>query len=358
MASPSFDQYFDAFRAQALIDRPDLSFDEGDVSEMDGAGGAAMADRLTGWAAGRIKALFLDGANGTDLDVYGDDRYGIQRQAEVKATGQISLTRPTAAAGGGTVAAGSIVATARDSSGAEVRFTTNVAVVFGAAELTKTVAATAEVAGVGGNVAIGAITRVVSTLFDLTIVVANAARFAGGAEEESDDEYRERIRSFPFTLRRGTEAALVYGALLVPQVTKAAVITDSSGAVVIYVTDSTGASNAQMVALATAEIEKWAAEGALWTVTGGVVATANIVAVLTVRTGVDVNSIVTSVVAAITARVNKLTISETLYLSAIQAAIFAVSPDIIEAIVTINGAAANLAPTSNQIVRPGTVSAG
>src|SRR5262245_35445662 len=109
-------------------------------------GGAAMADLLTGWAAGRMRALYLDGARGIDLDIYADDHYGIQRPKAVRAVGEVTFTRATASAGSGTIPAGFVVATQRDSQGKELRFVTDVPVVLGAADLARTVTATAQTA--------------------------------------------------------------------------------------------------------------------------------------------------------------------------------------------------------------------
>ena len=117
MAAPSFNDYFNTGRAEAQNRQPSLTFDPGDITEFYMAAGAAMADHLTGYAAERVRATFLDGASSDDLTTLADDRYNIQRIPPAFATGVINISRPSAAAGAGTVVAGTVVATLKDPSG-------------------------------------------------------------------------------------------------------------------------------------------------------------------------------------------------------------------------------------------------
>jgi hypothetical protein len=201
-------------------------------------------------------------------------------------------------------------------------------------------------------VAAGAINRVVSTIFDSTIAVTNSAVTVGGGEEETDEELRERIRSFSTTLRRGTLAALEYGALQVATVSQSTAVEDSTtGLTTVYVTDASGASNAAMVADVVDELENWRAAGSLVTVTGGSLYTLNPIQItLSVRTGVDTAAIAADVKDAIVARIARLKIGETCRREIIQQAALNVDPDNITGC-TVVLPAADVDPADNQVIR-------
>ncbi len=355
MPAPTLQDYFDIGRAEAISRRPDLTFDEGDISEFYEAAAAAMADHLTGYTASRVRATFLDGAKGNDLTTLADDHWNIQRLDAVSSTGVLTFTRATDAVGAGSIPAGTAVATQPDPQGNSVQFVTDNTLTFGATDLTLTMTGTAVVVGVGGNVAIAKITRVVGSLFDPSITVNNTARFAGGAEVEEDDALRERVRNFPATVRRGTLAALEYGATSVAGVATA-VATETSppdGTVNVYVTDGSGSSSPTMVANVAAELENWRAAGILVNVLGGALITQDITLALSVRAGIKVPSLVSQIQAAVVARVAKLRIGETLTHSMIKQAVLNVDPDILDCSVTTPAGSA--VPAANEIIRAGAV---
>lgn len=351
--APSWDDLFNDAKAELILRRPELQVNPGDISEMVLAGIAAVGDRLVGYAASGIKATFVDGASGADLTKLADDHWNIDRIVAVSSVGQVTFERASFAAGAGSIPAGTVVATAKDSLGVDVRFTTDAIVNFGATDLgPHTVAITAETAGTDGNVAAAAINRITTTIFDTTITVTNDAITAGGSEEESDDELRERIRTFSTTLRRGTLAALEYGAKQVTTVKQASAVEDTdTGAVVVYVTDASGASNAEMVLDVIDELDNWRAAGAYVTVTGGSLYTLNPIEItLSVRTGVDTAEIAEQVKDAIVSRIAKLKIGETCRREIIQQAALNVDVDNITG-VTVVLPAADVDPADNQIIR-------
>lgn len=348
--APTFQELYDIGKAESLIRRPSITFKPGDVSDMVLGGAAAIGDRVIGYVADRFKATYVDGARGADLTTLADDHWGIVRVAAVKASGQVTITRSSATVNPFTLPAGSILATIRDSQGNEVRFVTLAPASWAASTNgARTVAAEAEVAGVGGNVAAAKVTRIISTTLDGTYVATNAAPFTLGAAEESDADLRERIRQYPSTLRRGTLAALEYGAKQVPGVKYASAVEDGTGGVNIYVTDSSGVATGTPTTCAPSvtdlgttttkvavELESWRAAGSLVTVNAGQVLSVDIAVTLTVRAGVDVAQLITYVTNAISARVALLKIGETLYRSAVQAVIRNVDPvNIVEAGVTM-----------------------
>lgn len=369
MAAPSFNDYFNTGKAEALSRRPDLTFDDGDISEMYMSAGAAMADHLTGYSAERIKATYLDGATEGDLTVLADDRYNIQRQQATFATGQVTFSRLTSSAGAGTIVAGTVVATAKDATGNEIQFMTmtNLNVGSGATGALGTVDAVALLTGVESNVAAGTVNRIVSSVYDSTITVTNAARFAGGDVEQSDESLRAKVRGFPTTIRRATLAALEYGALNTTGagVSKATAVEDTdlfgepTGIVSLFVTDSTGSSSAPMTTAVAGEMVNWRAAGVIVNVQGGVVLSQNVTLALSFRagSGISTSAIQPTVEAAVAARINKLKIGETLSPDIIKQAACNVDPDnILSCAVSIP--AGDVVPAGNQIIRCGAVTVG
>lgn len=353
----SFDDLMALGKAELQLRRPDLDASEGDITDLILAAAAAMGDKNEGTAARLFAATFVDTAQGQDLTILADDHWGIVRQAATAALVTLTFHRTTSGAGAGTIPSGTVVATLIDALGNRLQFSTNANVTYGALETgNKTVAATCTTTGTTGNVAAAALTVLLSTLFDASVTVTNVTRAAGGAETESDESLRERIRTFPSTLRRGTLAALEYGARTVPGVATATASEGPTGLVTVYVADSSGNSNAELNEAVEFELENWRAAGTVISVGSGIVLSVDVDvrAGLTVAAGYDVAANVTLLQAAVSNRMAKLKIGETLYLSALKAAIIAVAPN---KILDVDFAAplANIAPTENQVIRAGSI---
>lgn len=373
MSAPSFDDLFNLGKAEAILKRPALGIRTGDISEMLISGAAAMADRLIGWFAERIAATFLDGAQGDDLTLLAADHWAIVRRAATKAVATVTFTRSGANATSQTIAIGSTVATAVDSAGNDVRFVTLTAATWASSENSaKTVNVEAVNAGTDGNLsAINLITRLISSPpAGGTYTITASSLPAGGSEEESDEELRDRVRLYPSTLRRGTISALEYGAKQTTgvSVAKANALQDSTGLVTVYVSDSSGNSTGATVAVGPAvvddgtmtkkvaiELYDWACAGALVNVTGGAVQTVNITVAVSVKIGVDINQLVADIQDSIEARISKLNIGDTLYLSDIVSAVKAVDPDNIVNITVTDPIVDTVPTTPGNIIRPGTI---
>lgn len=372
MAAPTWQDLYNTGKAEAILRRPDVSVREGDVSDMLLAGGAAMVDRGVGYAAERFGALFLDTARGADLTKLADDRFGVQRVDAVKAVGTVTITRAGATANAANYPIGTIVATERDALGREIRYLSTAAASWLASENgAKTVAVQAEAAGRAANIGvINKVSRIISSSPGFGTYSITASSFmVGGSEEESDETLRERCRGINATREKGTFDALEVGALEVPIVKRATAVEDDTGLVTVYVTDEDGNStgttktvassvvdDGTMTALVAIELLDWIAAGALVNVTGGVLQSVDITLQLTVRLGVDVAALVSTIQDAVTAAVGRLQIGETLYKSYIQAAVRLVDPDnILE--VSVSLPLTDTAPsTPNSIIRAGTIS--
>lgn len=367
MTAPSYDDLYNIGRAQVLIDRPDLFLAPGDVSDVIIAMAAAMADKVLEEGQESFRKTFIDGATGTDLTTLVDDHFSIQRSAETAATSNIDITRPSAGGGepAGTLPAGFVFSTEEDATGERQEFTLNSPVSWTLGEVsTKSAVATATVAGRSGNVAAGAITRLVTGPFDSSITATNPTGAAGGNEPETDPQLRERARAFPSTLRRGTLDALEFGALTVPSVRVATAVEDTGGTVTVYVTDENGNSSAQMVADVASTLNAWRCAGTPLTVTGGNLFLQDITVDLTaLKSGVTAASLAANIQAAVAERMRKLPVGDgtgpatnpgVLRLEILQAAVIGVEPSVILG-VSITNPAADVVPVSGQIIRAGTV---
>lgn len=363
MAAPSFDDLYDLGKAEALLRRPDLFLAPGDVSDFLLAAAAAMADKNTQYSSALFKKTFLDGAEGDDLTELCSDHFNVNRSEATAAQVTLDFARPTDTAGAGVLAAGFTVSTVEDASGERQEYTIDAAVNFGAADLGPiSVLATAVDAGRDANVAAGTIVNLVDSPFDGSITVTNLAAAAGGNEEESDEQLRERVRQYPDTLRRGTLAALEFGALQVPSV-RVATASESDGIATVFVTDDSGGSTAQMVNDVVDELENWRCAGSVVSVVGGTLLSIDVTVELILVGGISVAEIQQDVIDAITGRMAKLAVGDGTSTSPgilrdeqIHQAVLGVDPDRIIGVEITLPASFPVVPAIGQIIRAGTVS--
>lgn len=352
MPAPSAQDLYEQFRAELIRIRSDLRALPGDTTDMVGSGAVAMADLIIGFTAQSIAETYLDGAEFDALTRLARDHWGVERDEDVKAAGQVTFSHTAGPTG--SIPAGTRVATQPDDNGDFQVFTTDAILTFGALDASLSVAATAQDPGRDGNVAAATVVRILDTLFASGFTVTNAEKFAGGAEDQTDQELREEVRAFTATLRRGTFDALEFGAKQVPTVRVATATEDpDTGAATVYVTDADGNSNAEMINDVIIVLEEWRAAGASVQVQGGALIEQSISVSLTVRAGSAIADLVDRVRAAIVSAVGRLRIGETLYRSLIQAAARAVDADNILEVEVITPAA-NVAPSANQVIRTST----
>lgn len=352
---PSWQDFYDVGKTTLQTRRPGLKVEIGDVTDAILAACASMATAIVAYATAKVRQCFLDGAVGDALTTLAHDR-GVDRRLGSGAIGTIRLFRASAALGAGTITAGSRFATTPDATGTFATFTIDSDVVFGPADLiVSNIPATCTSIGKIGNVGSNTINRVLDSLFDPSIQVTNSvlaggSAFAGGEEEESDEDLRDRVRGFFLTQARGTIEALVYGAKTVDGVKRVSIVVDSAGNVTLYVADEDGNSNSAMVAAVEAEIENWRAAGDVVYVTAGVIYLQAVEIALTVRTGTNVAALLDRVRQAIISRLLRLNPGETLYRSAISAAVRDVDRENIIEVEVINPPA-NIVPSANELIR-------
>lgn len=362
--APSFQDLLDQFQAEVQDRRPDLVFAEGDITVAMAHGAAAVADAVIRFCAQAFKETFLDGAAGDALTALVDDHLNLQRQPANSALVTVIWSRTTSGAGG-TIPAGSVVATEFDAAGQTIEFATDSPFLVTAGDNGPFfIACTAVLVGVDANVQANTITRVVDQpAFDPNFTCNNPLAAAGGAEEETDEALRTRARDFFTTLRRGTLTALEFGARSVPGVAVATAIENPTvtGEVTILVTDVSGNSNARMLADVTTELENWRCAGTIVQVVGGATLVVDADIELVVRAGFSVAARATDFIEAVEARIDKLAINETLFLDSLVAAVIAVDPDNIFDVeftsITAGGTPQsidNVVPLPFQLIRPGT----
>lgn len=151
---------------------------------------------------------------------------GVMRKAATKATGSATFNGTN----GTVLPTGSLV---RSSDGIEFRTTADATVANGAV----TVQVQAETAGAASNLAVGTQLMLATSVAGIA-VTGWAGIFSGGADVESDDDYRVRVMfEYQKPPRGGAASDYVAWALAVPGVTRAWCVPNGfgNGTVVVYV---------------------------------------------------------------------------------------------------------------------------
>ena len=129
-----------------------------------------------------------------------------------------------------------------ESNNGDVVFTTDEPLTIAAGQTTGTVWASCEIAGsIGNGWVIGAINRIIDEVANVA-TASNVSVTGGGADAETDDHYRDRIRLAPETFSvAGSVEAYQYHALSAhPDIVDVAVVSPAPGDVVIYPLTKTG----------------------------------------------------------------------------------------------------------------------
>lgn len=351
LSVPTFDALYQAARAEVQSRRPDLTdWNEGSVLDALAGAGAILADQVVRYGIDLFSAQFLDTASGEQLDALALDRFGLTRKPAVAALGTLTFGRGAAvgviAIPAGTTCSGKV-------SGTTVTVTTVVAAQMLAAEDTVDVTAAVTVTGPTGNLAAGVIDTIVDDLDDdPDATVSNADRFVGGMEAEPDESFRDRIRRYFQTLRRGTgealqEAALSVGGVQYATVDEAFVHPDDGGYVAVYVGDPDGRGNDALAEAVEAEMDAWRAAGVEVRVLPAAREEIALALTVTVAHGADQGSLLEAIGAGVTAYTDGLAPNETLYLSRVVAEAFAAGDADVKD-VEVTTPAADAAPSEPQ----------
>ena len=280
---------------------------------------SVIADTIVKQLAYSIARLFLDGAEGDDLDRLAFDRYGLTRKGASASLGGVNFTRLTGVVGGGTIPVGTLLTTLTG-----VQYITTTAATFvGSAVGPVPANVRAVQAGHLSQVGAHAITAFsnAGTIFDRSIQVDNPLTTAGGEDVEDDDDFRGRIRNFWNTARRGVLAAIEAGALSVPGVVSANAIeaitqtAQPARVVNLYIADSSGVMSSQLATLVLTALNDYRAAGIAVLVNSSLPYLVNITLSLSFTSGVDTVTLSSNVQAAVVEFINSLPVNGTLYLA-------------------------------------------
>ena len=335
MADPTLPTHADLYQAfqDETRDRdPRLTdWSEGSALDALAGGGAALADEVNAVTVDVFKTTFLDTCEDNEIDAWASDHYGdeIPRKDASAATGEVTLTR-TDSSGDYPILAGTEVSGTVH--GETITVTTDALTQIDDGETAVTTSATATTTGTTGNIA----AAVLDTIGDATLLVTNAARFTGGADEESDARYRARVKAYPQTLRRGTVEALREGALRVGGVVFATVSESftapaNGGYVAVYVGDPDARANSTLTALVDAELDNWRAAGIQVLVFAATRQEIPLSLALTVRAGADQAAIRAAVTTAVLAYTDDLDPNAVLYTAPVITAAMGAHSDILDA---------------------------
>lgn len=296
----------EAILAPTKFDRAIIDVDGSDVNVVFNAA-AAMGEEVTRYLQVALNETSLGTAKGEALTRWAYDRYQLPKKEATSAVVELRLQR--AGSTGFTVAAGSIFGTATGET-----FATVTDVAFPSNSLGPyLVKAISQRTGTGGNVSVGTIVKVVSTFSDSTLTVTNLEAAAGGRDEETEDEFKIRVRDFFITARRGTREAIEFGALAVDEVAQAsaAEITNPDGdatyRVQLYVSDIAGQANTILATEVEESLDEYRALGVPVSVVPAVPQYVTIVASgLQFEAGANTAAVLSSAADALVALVNGL----------------------------------------------------
>jgi uncharacterized phage protein gp47/JayE len=259
-----------------------------DVNLILGAASLMGEANTASWAR-CMRSLFIDTAVGDELDRKAYDSFGITRKSASPATVDLSFSRTDFSGGGGTLAAGARVTTA-----AGAVFALQTEVTFGATDLGAVGSAMAQLVGPTQNVSAGIVTAFLDAPFDSSIQVTNPGPAAGGADAESDAQFRGRIRSYYLTLRRGVIGAIQYAATTIAGVSVSTAYEIENpgsglpaGAVELIIADDSGNASSSMIQQVKDVLLAFRACGIPVFVSGGTVVFEQVVYQLAFATGVD-----------------------------------------------------------------------
>ena len=318
------------------------------------ASASAMADEVTRQNVIRVNALFLDGARGPDLDRLVADRFSptVVRKEATPAVGTVEFSRSSGAFPAGTVPRGTRVKTVDG-----IEYETLADATFALLQTGPVVAPVQAVdAGVAGNAAPLRVSLFSFPPFDTNLQVSNPESLSGGDDQENDARLRERARSFFLAARRGTIAAIEFGALTVPGVRLATAIESldddgfPTGYVALYISDAQGGGNASLVAAVRGALLEYRAAGVVVDIFAAQPLFVPIQLRLRFAANVDTLAAFDQVRIAMVANVNTLAPSRTLERSLLFQVARSVSGIIVldDAIVSPAG---DLVPDTDQVIR-------
>ncbi len=273
---------------------------------------AVVAYQLILQLAYKLAGLFLDSCFGELLDRYAWDRYQEVRKGASNAITNVQITRPTFDAGAGEVDIGTKIATLTG-----VEYITITPAVFGASDLVSSCKVKAVQAGKAAQAGRNTLRRFMDPglLFDSTLQVNNEEASAGGEDVEDDDTFKNRLRNFFITARRGTLLAIEQGGIQTDGVVSARaeeVLTggaEPARIVRLFIADGSGIASKALAYKTRVNLDEWRAAGI------GVVVDTSIPVIVTIKlrlvfkANVDTDTLARSIRGAIQTYINNLPVN-------------------------------------------------
>ncbi|SUD65862.1 Uncharacterized homolog of phage Mu protein gp47 [Pandoraea pnomenusa] len=236
------------------------------------------------------------------------------------------------------------------------------AYVLGSGTSSATVPVLAEVAGASGNVVAGAVNTIVQGMPGID-TVTNAAAFTNGVDAEIDTALRARFVAYIGSLSKATKAAVLYAVLSLQQNVSATVTENQQrsglaqlGFFYVIVDDGTGSPSSTLLASAANAIEEVRPLSVTYGVYGPNTVIANVVMAIVTASGYDHAATVALVAEAIQNYINTLGLGVSLSFTRLAQVAYAASDGVTNVTgVTLNGGTSDLAATSQQTIKSGTV---
>lgn len=294
---------------------------------------------------------FVQSTSGGFLDARAEE-HGLLRRPAQKAVGEVTFTGTN----GTIVPAGTSVSTVGSAGSPAVTFVTTESGTIASGVFTADIEAVE--AGFDGNVPVGAITQLVGFVSGVTSL-SNAVETAGGADEETDDLFRERIiEVVAGATGAGTADDYEQWALEVPGVGSAVAtpLASGPGTVTVTILDADGdPASAGLISAVDAYIDTLSPIGASVTVNTPAAVTVNVSVNVTPAVGLTEALVEDGIEAAVAAYFDTLRPGDDVIFVEVGAAVVT-APGVADyASLQLNGTGANVAISAAQVASLGTV---
>jgi len=308
-------------------------------------------------------------SQGPDLDSWMAD-FGLTRLPATNATGTLTFSRYTAT-NAATIPVGTQVqsqdgavtyAVIADTTQPLFSVALN-AYLIPAGIASGNVTAQAVTPGAAGNVQIGVLTSLTSSIQNVD-TVTNPAAITNGIDAETDAAFRNRFQLYLGSFEKGTKNAIAY-ALASMQQGITYTLTENQnyagaqqlGYFYVVVDNGTGSPPSALITAAASAIDAVRPVGTLFNVYAPVIVTANVTCNVTAQPGYSAATVQANVVTAVTNYINSLQLGQPLMWSILYSVAYAV-PGVQEVSgLLLNGGTADLPCTTQQVIKAGTVTA-
>lgn len=274
---------------------------------------AAMGEEISRQGGIVAAGLMLDTAEGEALDrLVFDLPFPVERQPATPAMVTAKFLRPNVLKGPGTIPAK--YRFKLGGFGFQALYDTPVA----AGVLQVLIDAQAEKTGAEGNVPITTPGTLADSLWDTSFVVTANETGAGGQTAESDESLRARARKAHETARRGTLAAIEFGAMTIPGIAHATAyeVQNANGqlaqAVELIIADRDGNANTALQNAVAAILDEYRPAGIPVTLTSGTPVLEDVILQMTFLAGIDTQAAFQAAADRIVAEVNTLSAGQSL----------------------------------------------